>query len=88
MCHSRTFDTDRPLDGIKPRAGIDQPLHEPKVAAGYGRTGHEGFDNPFMACRSHTQQLFRLMKWLVNACPWLDAIKQLVYIEGARMAFT
>ena len=34
--HPRTFDTDRPLDGIKPRAGIDQPLHEPEVATGYG----------------------------------------------------
>ena len=34
--HPRTFDADRPLDGIKPRAGIDQPLHEPEVAAGYG----------------------------------------------------
>ena len=34
--HPRTFDADRPLDGIKPREGIDQPLHEPEVAAGYG----------------------------------------------------
>ena len=34
--HSRAFVADRPLDGIKPRAGIDQPLHEPEVAAGYG----------------------------------------------------
>ena len=34
--HSRAFDADRPLDGIKPRAGIDQPLHESEVAAGYG----------------------------------------------------
>ena len=34
--HPRTFDADRPLDGIKPRAGIDQPLHEPEVAARYG----------------------------------------------------
>ena len=34
--HSRAFDADRPLDGIKPRAGIDQPLHQPEVAAGYG----------------------------------------------------
>ena len=34
--HSRAFDADRPLDGIKPRAGIDQPLHEPEVAARYG----------------------------------------------------
>ena len=38
--HSRAFDADRPLDGIKPRAGIDQPLHEPEVVAGYG------FDRP------------------------------------------
>ena len=34
--HARTFDTDRPLGGVKPGAGIDQPLHEPEVAAGYG----------------------------------------------------
>ena len=33
--HPRTFDADRPLYGIKPRAGIDQPLHEPEVAAGH-----------------------------------------------------
>ena len=33
---SRAFDADRLLDGIKPREGIDQPLHEPEVAAGYG----------------------------------------------------
>ena len=31
---------------------------------------------------------FGLVKWLVNACPWLDAIKWLVCIEGARMAFS
>ena len=30
---------------------------------------------------------FGLVKRLVNACPWLDAIKQSVCIEGARMAF-
>ena len=30
---------------------------------------------------------FGLMKWLVNACPRLDAIKRSVYIEGAWMAF-
>ena len=30
---------------------------------------------------------FGLMKWLVDACPRLDAIKRSVYIEGARMAF-
>lgn len=37
--HSRTFDADRPLDGIQPRAGINEPLHEPEVAArdGFGR---------------------------------------------------
>ena len=34
--HPRTFDADRSLDGIKPRAGIDQPLHEPEVAVGHG----------------------------------------------------
>ena len=31
---------------------------------------------------------FGLMKWLVSACPRLDAVKWLVCIEGARMAFT
>ena len=30
---------------------------------------------------------FRLMRWLVNACPRLDVIKRSVCIEGARMAF-
>ena len=30
---------------------------------------------------------FGLVKRLVNACPRLDAIKQSVCIEGARMAF-
>ena len=34
--HPRTFDADRPLDGIKLRAGTDQPLHESEEAAGYG----------------------------------------------------
>ena len=34
--HPRTFYADRPLDGVKPRAGIDQPLHESEVAPGYG----------------------------------------------------
>ena len=34
--HPRTFDADRPFYGIKPRAGIDQPLHEPEVAVWYG----------------------------------------------------
>ena len=28
--HARAFNADRPLDGIKPRAGIDQPLQSPK----------------------------------------------------------
>ena len=31
---------------------------------------------------------FRLVKRLVMACPRLEAIKQLVCIEGARMAFS
>ena len=30
---------------------------------------------------------FGLVKWLVDACPRLDAIKRSVCIEGARMAF-
>ena len=30
---------------------------------------------------------FGLVKRLVSACPWLDAIKRSVCIEGARMAF-
>ena len=30
---------------------------------------------------------FRLMKWVASACPRLDVVKRLVYIEGARMAF-
>ena len=30
---------------------------------------------------------FRLVKRLVNACPWLDVIKRSICIEGARMAF-
>ena len=34
--HPRTFDVDRSLDGIKPRAGSNQSLHEPEVAVGYG----------------------------------------------------
>ena len=34
--HSRAFDVDLPLDGIKPRVGIDQLLHKPEVAARYG----------------------------------------------------
>ena len=34
--HPRTFNADRPLDGVKPRAGIDQTLHESEVTAGYG----------------------------------------------------
>ena len=31
----RTLNADRPLDGIKPRAGIEQPLHAAEVAAGH-----------------------------------------------------
>ena len=38
--HPCTFNTDRPLDGIKPGADIEQPLHEPEVATGYD------FDRP------------------------------------------
>lgn len=34
--HPRTFNADRPLDGVKPRVGIDYPLHEKKVAPEYG----------------------------------------------------
>ena len=34
--HPRTFDANRPLDGVKLRAGIDQPLYESEVAAGQG----------------------------------------------------
>ena len=30
---------------------------------------------------------FGVMKWLVSACPRLDAIKRSVCIEGAQMAF-
>ena len=30
---------------------------------------------------------FGLVKWLVDACPRLDAIKRSVCIEGARMTF-
>ena len=30
---------------------------------------------------------FGLVKRLVNACPWLEAVKRSVCIEGARMAF-
>ena len=30
---------------------------------------------------------FGLVKWLVDACAWLDAIKRSVCIEGAQMAF-
>ena len=40
-----------------------------------------------MACRSHPSSYFGLVKQLVSACPWLDAIKRSVCIEGARMAF-
>ena len=34
--HSRAFNTDRLLDGFKPRAGAEKPLHESEVAAGNG----------------------------------------------------
>ena len=30
---------------------------------------------------------FGLVRWLVDACPWLEAIKWFVCIEGARRAF-
>ena len=30
---------------------------------------------------------FGLVKWLVNACPRLEAIKRSVFIEGERRAF-
>ena len=30
---------------------------------------------------------FGLVKWLVNARPWIDAVKRSACIEGARMAF-
>ena len=30
---------------------------------------------------------FGMIKWMVNACPWLEVIKQSVCIEGARRAF-
>ena len=30
---------------------------------------------------------FGLVKWLVSACPRLEAVKRSVCIEGARMAF-
>ena len=30
---------------------------------------------------------FGLMRWVVNACPWLDVVKRSACIEGARMAF-
>ena len=28
-----------------------------------------------------------LVKWVMEACPWLDVVKRSVCIEGARMAF-
>ena len=34
--HPRTFNADRPLDSIKPRAGTDKTLHESEVATGHG----------------------------------------------------
>ena len=30
---------------------------------------------------------FGHVRWLVEACPWLDVVKHSAYIEGARMAF-
>ena len=30
---------------------------------------------------------FRLVRWMVNACPRLDVVKRSVCIEGARLAF-
>ena len=30
---------------------------------------------------------FRLVRWMVNACPRLDVVKRSACIEGARMAF-
>ena len=30
---------------------------------------------------------FRLVRRMVNACPWLDVVKRSACIEGARMAF-
>ena len=30
---------------------------------------------------------FGLVRWLVEACPWLEVIKWSICIEGARMAF-
>ena len=40
-----------------------------------------------MACRAHAQHYFGLVKKLVSACRWLEAVKRSVCIEGARMAF-
>ena len=34
--HPRAFDSDRPLDGFKPRAGTDKLLHESEVATRHG----------------------------------------------------
>ena len=31
---------------------------------------------------------FRLVRWMVNACPRLDIVKRSACIEGARMAFS
>ena len=31
---------------------------------------------------------FGLVRWLVDACPWLEVIKRSVCIEGARRAFS
>ena len=33
--HTRALGADGPLDGVQPRSGIHQPLHEAEVTAGY-----------------------------------------------------
>ena len=40
-----------------------------------------------MAWRALASSYFGLVKWLVDACPWLEVIKRSVCIEGARRAF-
>ena len=40
-----------------------------------------------MACRTHTRQLLWAREAAGQCLPRLDAIKQSVYIEGARFAF-
>ena len=47
--HPCTFDADQPLYGIKPRAGIDQPLHDPKWRPGMASVGHRRIIKSFMA---------------------------------------